>query len=253
MDGPAGDTYVNAFRTRCRDSGRPVVDQSGVCGMLPTAEVPRLRLLVTDDRAYAELAGLLRGAGTGVIDVVVAAARCARLVETRCPTWTAKPTTAMARRDLAGVPELDLPDGLTLRPVRRLHTDPRDGVPLEDAVDLAVLADPSAPDRSGVLAGYLRSLPPAYRLFAATDAAGTVRATCGGAVFGDQVGVIFVNTHPAWRRRGVGRAMTAAWLRAARDAGGRQACLDASAAARSVYRRLGFEEVAAMTQFSSAD
>lgn len=61
-------------------------------------------------------------------------------------------------------------------------------------------------------------------------------------MFGAQAAVIFVNTHPDWRRRGVGQAMTAAVLRA-HAAGARQACLDANDSALPIYRRLGFETV----------
>ena len=61
--------------------------------------------------------------------------------------------------------------------------------------------------------------------------------------------MIFINTHPGWRRRGIGRAMTAAPLRAARAGGARRACLDASDAGAPIYQRLGFEVVASTTRF----
>jgi hypothetical protein len=46
--------------------------------------------------------------------------------------------------------------------------------------------------------------------------------------------------------------MTAAALRAAREAGARQGCLDATAAGFSIYRRLGFETLTRTTQFVRA-
>lgn len=58
-------------------------------------------------------------------------------------------------------------------------------------------------------------------------------------MFGGQASVIFVNT--------------AAALRAARDAGARQACLDSSDAGLSIYRRLRFEIVARMMRLSGPD
>ena len=90
------------------------------------------------------------------------------------------------------------------------------------------------------------------RLFAAVDAEGVVRATSGAGTFLDRATVLFVNTHPASRRRGIGAAMTAAALRAARSAGARQAVLDASDVAIGVYERLGFETVSRTAQFNRA-
>lgn len=100
-----------------------------------------------------------------------------------------------------------------------------------------------------MLAGYLRSLSPAFRLLAAVDRDGAVRATSGVGVFGPRAAVVCVNTDPGWRSRGVGTAMTAAALGIARAAGAEQACLDASDAGSSIYRRLGFEAVARTTRF----
>jgi ribosomal protein S18 acetylase RimI-like enzyme len=87
------------------------------------------------------------------------------------------------------------------------------------------------------------------RLFAACDGDDVVRATSGCNVLGTAASVMFVNTDPGWRGRGIGRAMTAAALRAARDAGAAQACLDATEAGLSLYRRLGFVPVTRTTRF----
>jgi len=81
---------------------------------------------------------------------------------------------------------------------------------------------------------------------------GAVRATSGAGSFGSEATVIFVNAESGWRGRGIGGAMTAAALRAARDAGARRASLDASAAGLSLYLRLGFEVVGPMTRFARA-
>ena len=73
------------------------------------------------------------------------------------------------------------------------------------------------------LAEHLRSLPGAFALWAAVDHGDVVRATSGSAAFGTAASVIFVNTDPGWRRRGIARAMTAIALRAAEHAGAREA------------------------------
>jgi hypothetical protein len=50
-------------------------------------------------------------------------------------------------------------------------------------------------------------------------------------------------------RRGIGRAMTAETLNAAKRSGARRAGLDATNAGLSIYVRLGFEIVTKMTRF----
>jgi GNAT superfamily N-acetyltransferase len=183
----------------------------------------------------------------GMIGVVTAATRCLRLVKND-PAWTANTVTAMVCLDLAKIPVSPLPKGLTLRPVRRLAGDEPAGVPLEDAVAVAMSADPRIEGAPGV-----RRLPAlasaTFRLFAAIESNDAVRATAGSGVSGTYANVMFVNTHRDWRRRGIGRAMTGTALRAARDSGATQACLDATAEGRAIYARLGFEVAAEVTRF----
>jgi GNAT superfamily N-acetyltransferase len=138
--------------------------------------------------------------------------------------------------DLQAVPELPLPEGLTLRPVRRLLHDPPDHVPLAEA-----------------LLAHLRSLPAEPRLFAAVDDDGVVCGTSGSQASSSDAYVFFVNTRSSWRRRGVGLAMTATALRAAHRLGASRACLDASAAGVPLYQRLGFTTAGAMTQFTRSN
>ena len=252
MQVTASEVYVEGFVSRCSTVGQPLRGKPSVHGVISSAEHLPTRLLITDDRAYEDLAVLLPAARAGMINVFEAASRCAHLVDSQ-PRWRAKAATAMICRDLRIVPQLALPNELTLWPVRRLPSDSPDGVPLQDAVAVAILADPAAEERPAALAGYLRSLSPSFRLFAAIDGDGAVRATAGWGLFGGQMTVIFVNTHPEWRRRGIGQAMTAAALGAAQGAGARQACLDASDSALPIYRRLGFETVAGMMRFSGPD
>jgi GNAT superfamily N-acetyltransferase len=95
-------------------------------------------------------------------------------------------------------------------------------------------------------------MPRQIRLLAAVDDDGVARATSGSGAFGSEAIVIFVNTQPGWRRRGIGRAMTAAALCAARDEGATRACLEATDAAIPTYAGLGFQRVARVTQFFRA-
>jgi ribosomal protein S18 acetylase RimI-like enzyme len=245
------DVYVGAAVARwdvMRRAGQLEVDEPGVRGLASCAEDPLTRLLVTDDRAYDLLAELLPDARAGIINVFAAAARCLELFDGH-PAWKRGDARAMICRDLRTVPVSALPRELTLRPVRRLASAATDGVALEDAAAAVMLADPGITDPPDVLAGFLRSLPPAFRLFAAVDGDGVVRATSGSGVFGTAANVIFVSTHPDWRGRGIGRAMTAAALNAATERGATQACLDASDVGLSIYLRLGFEIVARTARF----
>lgn len=246
------DAYAAAFVARGNAGALPLSGVVGLHGVISAADPRLTRLLITDDRAYEELAVILPDVRAGVISVFAAATRCAQLVSTR-PEWKPSVAQAMICPDLGIVPHLGLADGLTLHRVRRLPEDSAEGVGLRDAVELALLADGSATGASTALAASLRSLAPAFRLLAAVDAEGVVRATSGCGVFGAQAVVIFVNTDPSWRRRGVGLSMTAAALGDARDAGAKGACLDASDAGLSTYRRLGFEIVAPMIRFATAD
>jgi len=138
----ASDAYVAAFVARCSAMGQPLLNKPGVHGVLSSADHPLTRLLITDDQANDELAVQLPAARAGIINVFVAAPRCAELVDGHLG-WRAKAATAMICRDLRNVPELALPNELTLRPVRRLPRDAPDGVPLEDAAAVAVLSSRS--------------------------------------------------------------------------------------------------------------
>jgi ribosomal protein S18 acetylase RimI-like enzyme len=249
----AVEVYRAAFLARCeamQSPGRPAIDELGLCGLLAGEKDPRIRLLVTSDRAYEGLAALLPDARAGMIRIFGRAGRCAELVE-RCLRWSSETVTAMVCRDLRTVPALSLPSELSLRPVQRDAGDSPHGVALESAVAAVISAAPGIEHPPEALAAFLRSLPSGFRLFAAVDGDGTVRATSGCGVFGQHATIVFVNTDVHWRRRGVGQAMTAQALRAARGLGARQACLDASAAGRSIYSRLGFETAGSLTRFLS--
>jgi GNAT superfamily N-acetyltransferase len=61
---------------------------------------------------------------------------------------------------------------------------------------------------------------------------------------GDTAGLYFIATAPAWRQRGLGAAITAGALDAARERGAQRAVLFASSMGHSVYRRVGFADLA---------
>ena len=232
-----------------RHADQSEVNEPGLHGLLACDSDPRMQLLVTDDRAHTGLSSLCAGAPPATITVFAAAPRCAESL-TRDPAWRSSSATAMVCRDLAAIPRLGLPDGLTVRAVRRVAADPPDGVALEDAIAAVALAAPRL-DPEAVM-GFLRSLPGETQLLAAVDAEGCVRATSGWQLSGRHVRVILVDTEPAWQGRGVGTAMTSAALHAARVRGARVATLDASAAGQSIYLRLGFESVSQTTRFVPA-
>ncbi len=217
------------------------VDEPGICGELG----PRARLLVTDDRAHGALTALLPAVTRGTITVWAPAERCAELIGGD-PSWRPKPVTPMVCRSLERVPAVPLPAGLALRPVGEA------GVPLELAAALAIRADPSIEQPLETFTDFLRSLPPQFRLLAAVDTTDTVRATAGAGAFGLDAMAFFVNTDPDWRRRGIGRAMTAAALHVAHEAGATRARLDASRAGLGLYLALGFEVAGAATQYFRA-
>lgn len=221
----------------------------GIRGLVSVDGDSPTQLLVLDDRAHDVLTSVLPMASAGTVRVHHAARRCAELLG-RDRTWTAKAVMAMVCQDLRRMPEPTLPDGLTLHPVCRVPDDGHDGVPLTDAVAAARRAAPAGEVSTAELGEYLRSLPVGARLFAAVDGDGAVRGTSGSRTFGSEAYVFFVNTDPAWRRLGVGLAMTATALRCAAKSGATRASLDASGPGIPLYRRLGFTAVAEMTQFS---
>jgi GNAT superfamily N-acetyltransferase len=223
-------------------------------------------LLVADDDALAPLTAMLGEDLQGVIRVLPAASRTRAMLEAQ-PRWATESLTAMVCGDLAAVPDVPLPEGVTLRPVwiESGGADPGGADPggadpggADGSVDLVAVtamvveADPAAasedPER---MAASLRAIRPAPGFYAAVDGSGAVRATSGWRVFGQDASIFFINTHQDWRRRGIGRSMTAAALHAARRAGVTRACLDATEAGSSIYLSVGFESAGPMAEFAN--
>lgn len=240
------DAYVAAFVERWRDeadSGHRRLASPGLHGVVYADN--RLRALVTDDRSEQMFAELLPGGGYGRVDVFDAASDCARLLRAT-DGWSSERVTAMVLNPARHRPAPELPTTLSLQPVARLANET--GVELDQAVTLAALAMPSItnPER---FSDHLRSMASESRLFAAVDGSDTVRATCGYALSGSYATVIFVNTDPAWRRRGIGLAMTAHAIAHARASGATVVTLDASNQGQTIYEKLGFEIVDHLTRF----
>lgn len=254
MANDAVEEYVDAYRRRTAAITAPsdtVIERPGLHGAVRGMGAG-VSLLVSEDGARDELAALLTGRPRGVVTVLDGAERSSALLG-RDPLWRASPVTLMVCRDLASVPAPPLPPTVHPRVVALTDVPGEGEIALVEAASLVVIADLTARDQSpDQMAGYLRRLRPAPCLRAAVDEQGAVRATAGFRVTGDDASVFFVNTHPGWRRQGIGRAMTALALHAARSAGATLACLNASDAGASIYHSLGFTTAASATQFSTA-
>ncbi len=146
---------------------------------------------------------------------------------------------AMAR-DLADWQPSHLPDGVTVERV----TDASTFHTWTETFAYAFDVEPSRADavferRFADIAVGATSLIATY--LARLD--GEPVATAFGRSSGGVVGVYAVGTVAAARRRGIGAAVTSRVMSEARADGARLAVLSASDMGRSVYRRLGFEDI----------
>ena len=181
------------------------------------------------------------------------ASRCNEFLRDR-PGWRADWTQmAMVLRDIQAVNGATLPDGLDFRPVNRDTSTVPDAVPMKDAAAVGIASNRSITGSADDVAKWISGLPSSVRLFAAIDESGVAHATSACHVFGDYTQIFFVNTEPAWRRGGIGQAMTSEALRAAASLGARRALLHATDDGASVYTRLGCEDVGLLTRYSGAD
>ena len=241
------DAYIRrAVATSGRDA--TVIDAPGLHGVLG-GQGAGVSLLVSGDGGRERLEAVLAPAPRGVITVLDGAERSLALIRDD-PRWHAKPISMMVCRDLAAVPEAQLPGGLQCRPVAVAGPAMEDEIDLPAAIAVAVVADPNTSAQAPTqMLDQFRAMRPQPSIGAAVDTDGIVRATCGVRVTGPDASVFFVNTDPAWRRRGIGRAMTAQALRTAHRSGATVACLNASEAGASIYRSLGFQAAGTATQF----
>jgi ribosomal protein S18 acetylase RimI-like enzyme len=150
--------------------------------------------------------------------------------------------------DLATVRDAPLPDGLTIRPVRNaddLQTYAR------------LLAALWSPPDVHVVGFYKR----AERLLLAADALlrmylgvidGTPVATAEATLQDETVGLYNISTAPAFRRRGIGSAMTRAPLIDARTQDASLGILQAAPEGVSIYERVGFRAFGEMVEFKPA-
>jgi GNAT superfamily N-acetyltransferase len=244
--------YRSAFARRSAamaTAGQTIVDEPGMCGVLGSVGFPTGRLLITDDRAARKLEALMVDPPVRIVNVLADAARCRELVERT--GWAGEEAIAMICSDLAVIPVLPVPERLTIRPVRRAATDPINGVPLRQAAEACLKADPhTAGHPLPGFVGFLQSLPVSTRLLAAVDDQHCVCGTAGSSALGLDANAYFVSTDESWRRQGLATAMTAVALTWAREAGARQASLDASPAGLSIYLRLGFQAVSPARLFA---
>jgi GNAT superfamily N-acetyltransferase len=252
MDRSALGEYVAAFERRSLHMMRPGerrITGPGIVGTLAaSAGEPGGRLLVTDDRAADMLRELHPEVPASVVAVLEPATECRKLMLAD-RTFNGEPATAMVCRELAAVPAVGLPAGLTLRPIRRLPHDDAEWVPVERAAAACLRSEPDAEGSLENFVAYLCSLPTTAHLFAAVDEDGEVRATAASGCFGEDANAFFVSTDEAWRGRGIATAMTSFVLREAGERGAVRACLDASPLGRGIYERLGFIAASPLTLF----
>lgn len=139
-------------------------------------------------------------------------------------------------RELTTLPAAALPDGVRIRPV--VEQDE-----MQAYVD--AYAGPLRLDRSGLhrrVESELKSTNIDLVRLAAV-AGGRTIGTATLSLATEVAALYAVTTRPAYRRQGIGAALTGEVLRVARDAGRQIATLQATAEGEPLYRRLGFTTV----------
>ena len=199
------------------------------------------------DRRIAEIAAAFAARGTGFLWWLAPfhgpADLGPRLVRAGLRYEGKAPAMAM---DLEALPRDEaLPPGLRIEPVTDVaglrefiqvladEMDVPDGEPNPAAAHHAALLEAIPPTLAGE--------PVPLRYLGRID--GRPVATSRIAIAAGVAGLYAVATLPAWRSRGIGRAMTMAALEAARSIGLRIGALQASDSGLPVYRRLGFRTV----------
>ena len=247
MSSPTWDGYV-AFRTRALQrlaalTGGHVVAEPGLVRLVADDEAVRGGVLLWGSVEPAAVADVLAAEGAPQwVALLPPAADLAPVVAEA--GWSSQELrTAMALPDLTRLREAPLPPDVVIGPVAVRQSS--EGSSLEEAVRLSVLygEDPSASSRDLELEAQLLRRLSGIRFFAALDAEGRCVATGGSRVVDGAALVAGVATLPSHRRRGIGTAITAVALRAAAEAGAREAFLDSSPEGVGIYQRLGFAEI----------
>jgi ribosomal protein S18 acetylase RimI-like enzyme len=114
---------------------------------------------------------------------------------------------------------------------------PSFGIP-EDALPAQLAVERCRPDPPGTLVRFTGRV------------GGTLAGTAALLDRHGVAGLYVITVRPEFRRRGIGTALTAAALAAARDRGLTVATLHATPDGEPVYRRMGFTEVARYRHFS---
>lgn len=241
------DGYV-AFRTRALQrlavlTGGHLVEEPGLVRLVADDDGVRGGVLLWDLVEPAKVTDVLTtDAAPQWVALLPPAAELAPVVAEA--GWDCQEQrTAMALDDLTRLREAPLPPDIVISPVAVRQSS--EGSSLEEAVRLSVLygEDPSASSRDLEIEAQLLRRLTGIRFFAALEADGRCVATGGSRVVDGGALVAGVATLPSHRRRGIGTAITAVALRAAAEAGAREAFLDSSPEGVGIYRRLGFAEI----------
>jgi ribosomal protein S18 acetylase RimI-like enzyme len=151
------------------------------------------------------------------------------------------------RIESTAVPDVDLAPGVTLS-----WADDPDS--LRAAMDLVAAGFGMPEDLAGPMADLFAPAvgpdSPVRTVVARLD--GDPVAVAQGIVHGEAVGIYNVATLEAARGRGIGAAVTIAVLRAAIERGARLGVLESSEMGHSVYRRIGFRDVAMFQVFGAS-
>lgn len=152
------------------------------------------------------------------------------------------------RLDSTAVPDLKLPDGVTLS----WAVDPE---LLRAAMHLIARGFGMPEELGGALADLMAPITrpgsPARTVVARLD--GAPVASGQGILVGEGVAIFNVATLESARGQGIGATVTLAVLRDAIERGARFGVLESSAMGHSVYRRIGFRDVASLQVYGSPE
>jgi predicted GNAT family acetyltransferase len=119
-------------------------------------------------------------------------------------------------------------------------------------IDLGPAEWPEYLSMDGLPPGFLRTADHAAFHLLAARIDGELVAVALAYDFGGDCGIYNVGTVERARRRGLGTALTAAQLHAARDRGGRTASLQSTPMAERVYAAVGFRDLGRILEYVPA-